>query len=252
MNQQHFTPSENTLLNKVDALLELCPVTHEALPIVSKFAEELALLREKRELINLQSVKRHAATSNKETAVAEVTTERESLVIYLNDALGMLSVYARKEKDTSLTKVIAQMVYSELVRQKPLVLIASLNTLAAAVEKLDADTLAQYGIDKTWLPTLKTKILAYKTSHATKETLKTNKPIATGEFKTVVSDIQDHLATLTDLMGGYKDKAPEFYTSLSNLLGVKKKTTKSAAKKKVPKKSKITPPIVVNVPVAES
>ena len=252
MNQQHFTGAENTLLNKVDALLELCPATHEALPIGAKFAEELALLREKRELINLQSIKRTEATSSKETAVSEVSNEKEVLATNLIADLGMFRVYAKKEKDSTLTKAIDRMVYSELMRQKLLAFVASLNTFAAAVEKLDADTLAQYGIDKTWLPTFKTKILAYKASHATKETLKTNKPIATGEFKTVVSDIQDHLATLTDLMGGYKDKAPEFYTSLSNLLGVKKKATKSTAKKKVPKKAKTVLPNAVNVPVVEA
>ena len=231
MITSHLTPSENKLLAKVDALLELCPLTNLVLGKVPKFVQELDLLREKRQLINQESVKKHEAKASKETAVADVSTEKEALVVYMDEAMGRFRVFAKKEGDSALSKLVAQTSYSQLSKQTPLVLEASLNAFVATVEKLDADTLTQYGIDKTWLPTLSAKIVDYKAANASKETLKTNKPKATRQFKSVMADIQDHLNTLTDLLGGYKDKAPEFYENCNALLTAKKKTAKKSAKK---------------------
>ena len=235
MNNVNLTVTENALLSKVDSLLELCLPTNSALFRVPKFVEELNSLRDKRNLVNEESVKRHEAESSKETLVATTSTEKEALIKYLDDAMGTLRAFAKKEKDAALTKILPTMMYSNLVKCKTLELISCINTFIAIVEKLDATTLESYGIEKTWLPTVKSKVVDYKALNTTKEASKTNKPKATSQFKSVIAEIKEHINLLTDMVGGYKNDALEFHDSCVEILSPKKKAAKRTAKKRTAK-----------------
>ena len=110
-------------------------------------------------------------------------------------------------------------------------------TLALWIILIDSDAtkLAKYGVPSTWLATVKDKTLAYKANNTTKETLKTDQPKQTVEFKTVMADIKDYLLTLTNLVSGYKTDAPKFYEGCNALLAPKKKGGRSGSKKSTSK-----------------
>ncbi len=232
MKNTKFTKSEHKLIATAEAINKLCTPDNSALPIVPIFAETILELREKLTHTSLQSVKRQEAQSNKEALVADVNEERTALIGHLEDALGQFKVYKRKENDTQLGNMLPNLTKTKLNRQTALDMTTTINTFVSSVEKLDTTKLAKYGITPTWVATLKDKMLNYTTNNKAKNALKSEQPKQTSQFKTVMTDIQDCLTTLTDLVGGYKETAFEFYNDSTAILAPTKKGSKKTSKKK--------------------
>ena len=231
MENVKFTKSEYILLKTADDMLSLCPLTNEVLNKVPKFAQTIDLLRQRRDFITEQSTKMHQAKSSKETLVVNASQEKDNLIGFISDALGMFAEYADKEKDGQLKNQVPNLRATNLNKQKKLAFDTTINALVTTVEKLDVVKLGEYGIDNDWLSMLKTKNADYLALSLSKETSKINKPKETNQFKLAINDIKSYLKSLKNLVGGYKTKAPAFYEDCFKVLSVAKTAVKNTAKK---------------------
>ena len=241
MKSVNLTEGDKKLIKIAEAIIGVNPPTQEALLTVPLFAETLALLREKLTHTETQSVARHKAKSTKEAVVADVSKEKEDLAMYVSKALGAFTEFLNQEKNSQLANMLPNLTLAKLSKQNSLNMVTTINTFVARVEELNTQILATCGINKTWLPMLKNKVVAYKANNAAKETLKSNQPKETTQFRAVMNDIKGYLTTLTNLIGGYETAAPEFYRDCTQILvPPKKKPSKNARAKTAPKTPKKT------------
>ena len=154
----------------------------------------------------------------KEGVVADVGTEKGDLALYVSKARGQFTEFLKREKSSQLANMLPHLTLSKLKKQNPLLLVTTINSFVSTVEELNTETLAQCGINQAWLSTLKNKVQAYKSNNATKETLKSNQPKETNNFRAVMTDIKDYLGTMTNLVGGYENVAPDYYKDCAQIL----------------------------------
>ena len=233
MNNSDYTLTEVQSLKTADAILAVCPIGHAALVKVAKFFTAIEGLRETRALVSDHSVARLQATSKKEVSVSNAQQEKTILVTHAADFAPVFKEYANKENNTHLAKALKKFTFPVLIRLSTLALTTKLTAFASTVETLDALKLSEYGVEKDWLPTLKTYMSNFTATDSSKELSKTQQPKATVNFKVVIKKIDGYLLTLTNLLIAYKAKDPEFYADCLKALTETKKTAakKTAAKK---------------------
>ena len=232
MKRVTLAEGDKKLIKTAEAILTVNQPTEKVLLSVPLFAETIGLLREKLPKTETQSVAKHKAKSAKEAVVADVGTEKGDLALYVSKALGQFTEFLKREKSTQLANMLPHLTLAKLNKQNAVLLVTTLNSFVSTVEELNTETLAQCGINQTWLSTLKNKVQAYKSNNATKETLKSNQPKETNNFRIVMVDIKGYLATLTNLVGGYESVAPDFYKDCAQILmPPKKKSPKNAPTK---------------------
>ena len=239
MKSVNLTKSDKKLIKTGEAIVAVNPPTEKVLMTVPLFAESIGLLREKITHTETQSVVKHKAKSAKEAVVADVGTEKEDLALYVSKARGQFTEFLKREKSSQLANMLPHLTLAKLKRQNAVLLVTTVNSFASTVEELNTETLAQCGISKAWLSTLKSKVQIYKSNNATKETLKSNQPKETNNFRAVMTDIKDYLTTMTNLIGAYEDVAANFHKDcVQILMPTKKKSSKSVLEKTLLKMTK--------------
>lgn len=236
MNKKNqYTQREDALLKKMDAVLELS-LTHEAvLSHVPAFNDKIQLLREKRNLVTDQSVVKYQANRDKSAIVNDFAAEKLALIDFVNRNLGSFKEYAKSENDATLTTSLATVALSVLKKHKPMDLVTVLKSFAADVKKLKAERLAYHGLENNWATTLEEKTTYFNDLLPKKETSKSNKPLETNNFKSIINDINDIKTSLDNLIIRYETVNPEFYIGYLRATGtlnaVIKKANKSAKAK---------------------
>ena len=232
MKSVNLTEGDKKLIKIAEAVVAVNLPTQEVLLTVPLFAETLDLLRGKLTHTETQSVARHKAKSMKEAVVADVSTEKEDLALYISKALGQFTEFLKREKNSQLSNMMPHLTLAKLNKQNPLLMITTINSFVSTVEELNTEILVKCGINEAWLPTLKNKVQAYKSNNAAKETLKSNQPKETTHFRAVMDAVQDYLTTLTNLVGGYEEVAADFYKDcVQILMPTKKKSSKNTQNK---------------------
>ena len=239
MKSVNLTEGDKKVIKTTEAILAVNPPAEKVLLSVPLFAETISLLREKFKRTETLSVVKHKAKSMKEGVVADVGTEKGSLALYVSKSRGQFTEFLKREKSSQLANMLPHLTLSKLKKQNPLLLVTTVNSFVSTVEELNTETLAQCGINQAWLATLKNKVQAYKANNATKETLKSNQPKETNNFRTVMTDIKGYLATMTNLVGGYENVAADYYKDCAQILmPPKKKSPKNIKGKMLPKATK--------------
>ena len=239
MKRVTLTEGDKKLIKTAETVLAVNLPTEKVLMTIPLFAETIGLLREKFTHTETQSVAKHKAKSAKEAVVADVSTEKGDLALYVSKARGQFTEFLKREKSSQLANMMPHLTLSKLSRQNAVLLVTTVNSFVSTVEELNTETLAQCGINEAWLATLKNKVQAYKSNNAAKETLKSNQPKETNNFRAVMTDIKDYLTTMTNLVGGYENVAPDFYKDCAQILmPPKKKSPKNIKGKMLPKATK--------------
>ncbi len=246
MAKQNFTIKEASLLKKADAIIELCQAQNGSLSRVPAFEDKLQLLRDKRSQASTQSVVKHQATTNKAAVVNDAVAEKEALIVFMNDSLGLFKEYAKAENDVNLTNHLAGLRLTSLKRLKPMDLVITLNSFAETVKKMKADRLLYQGLEANWLSNLTEKVAHYESILPKKETFKSNTPAETTNFKAIMTDIQGTIESMNNLVSGYKKDNLDFHTNYTRILLARKSTTKNRNKNAKTKKPELdaAPPIV--------
>ncbi len=234
MATKNYNARDLQQVKTVDTLIDVCTNYTAALPEIPKFNEKFEELKAKRANVGTLSLQKHQVEAGTVSIIGDASAEKLALGTYVSNSLGLFVEYCQDEKDSTLQTMLPSLVFSKITKQKPLNLVVTLQSFVMTAMKINFDKASAYGITQEWVTTLANKVTDYNAMLPKHNSAKQSKPQTTTDLKARIKEMMDIKKSMDNLIGGFREKNPEFYNAYGASKTVAtitaKKTTKEAKK----------------------
>ncbi len=230
MATKNYNARDLQLVKTVDTLIDVCTTYNSALLQIPKFNEKFEELKAKRTNVSTLSLQKHQVGAGTVSIIGDAAAEKLAIGTYVSNSLGLFTEYCQDEKESTLQTMLPNLVISKITKQKPLNMVVTLQSFVVTAMKINFDKASAYGITQEWVTTLSSRVDEYNAMLPKHNSTKQSKPQTTTDLKARIKEMMLIKKSMDNLIGGFREKHPEFYNAYNASKNVGTIATKKATK----------------------